>query len=254
MCDAQGPAGDNVGRPAPPPLAPAGALFLDVDGTLLDIAPRPEQVRVSPGLPALLARLAGTRGDALALVSGRPLAQIDALFRPWHGAAAGLHGIERRRVGGTVEAAVPPDAAAALAALRPRLDRLARGLLVEDKGATLALHYRAAPERGAELRAAAEALCAAAGGALRLIHGKMVLEFQPAGVDKGAAIAAFLAEPPFRDRLPIFLGDDATDEDGFREVARRGGFGVRVGSPAPTAATHALPSVGAVLAWLGASG
>ena len=124
------------------------------------------------------------------------------------------------------------------------------GLLLEDKHNALALHYRAAPERAAEVRALAETLCHQAGSALRLIAGKMVVEFQPCGVNKGAAIAAFMSEPPFLGRRPIFLGDDATDEDGFAEIARRGGIAIRVGEPAKTSASYGLPSVAAVLAWL----
>jgi trehalose 6-phosphate phosphatase len=238
---------------APPPLDRNAALFLDIDGTLLEIAPRPEAVQVPPSLPALLEETALARGGALALVSGRPLAQIDALMAPWRGAAAALHGILRRRADLTLVDAADPAAARALDGLRPQLRGFARAdrrLLVEDKGATLALHYRAAPEREAELRVLADALQRATGDALRLIAGKMVFEFQPRRADKGRAIAAFLDEPPFRGRIPVFVGDDTTDEDGFAEVAGRGGMAVRVGLPVPSRAAHLLPSVASVLAWL----
>jgi trehalose 6-phosphate phosphatase len=241
-----------------PPLDPRSALFLDVDGTLLEIAPRPELVRVPDGLPSLMIRLSAQREGALALISGRPLAQLDRLFRPWQGAAAGLHGLERRRADGILDCVVDGDSAAALDRLRPKLAALAAdgaGLTLEDKGGTLALHYRAAPQREPEIRAVVEALHRESASALRLITGKMVVEFQPRSADKGRAIAAFLAEPPFLGRRPVFVGDDTTDEDGFAEIRRRGGIAVRVGLfDGVTAANYRLPTVGAVLAWLANGG
>jgi trehalose 6-phosphate phosphatase len=231
------------------------ALFLDVDGTLLEIAPRPDLVSVPPGLPALIERCARARGGALALVSGRPVVDLDRLFRPWRGAAAGLHGIERRGADGVLRRIPLGDGAAALDRIRPRLFALAQqipGLLVEDKGATVALHYRAVPQSEPAVIAAATALLPPA---LRLIPGKMVVEFQPRAGNKGAAVAAFLGEPPFLDRPPVYLGDDTTDEDGFAEVNRRGGLSILVGPRRDTAATHHLASVAAALAWLaGAAG
>ena len=241
-----------------PPLDSRSALFLDVDGTLLEIAPRPELVRVPDGLPSLMVRLSAQREGALALISGRPLAQLDRLFQPWQGAAAGLHGLERRRADGTLDCLVDGASAAALDRLRPKLAALAAdgtGLILEDKGGTLALHYRAAPQRAPEIRAVVEALQREFASALRLIAGKMVVEFRPPSVDKGRAIAAFLAEPPFRGRRPVFVGDDTTDEDGFAEIGRRGGIAVRVGPfDGSTAANFRLPTVTAVLAWLASSG
>jgi trehalose 6-phosphate phosphatase len=241
-----------------PPLDPLSALFLDVDGTLLEIAPRPELVRVPDGLPSLILRLSAGREGALALISGRPLAQLDQLFQPWQGAAAGLHGLERRRADGILDCVVDGDCAAALDRLRPKLAALAAdgtGLTLEDKGGTLALHYRAAPQREPEVRAVAEALHREIASVLRLITGKMVVEFQPRSADKGRAIAAFLAEPPFLGRRPVFVGDDTTDEDGFAEIRRRGGIAVRVGPlNGATAANYSLPTVEAVLAWLASSG
>jgi trehalose 6-phosphate phosphatase len=237
-----------------PPLDPRSALFLDVDGTLLEIAPRPELVQVPDGLPSLMVRLSAQREGALALISGRPLAQLDRLFQPWQGAAAGLHGLERRRADGILDCVVDGASAAALDRLRPKLAVLAAdgtGLILEDKGGTLALHYRAAPRREPEIRAVVEALHREIGSVLRLLTGKMVVEFQPRSADKGRAIAAFLAEPPFLGRRPIFVGDDTTDEDGFAEICRRGGLAVRVGPfDGATAANYRLPAVEAVLAWL----
>ncbi|HLY44286.1 MAG TPA: trehalose-phosphatase [Stellaceae bacterium] len=244
----------------PPPLDRASALFVDVDGTLLEIAPRPELVQVPHALPELLARLAAERGGAMALVSGRRLADLNRLFSPWRGAAAGLHGAEIRRPDGRCLRGenAGDAAAAAIDRLRPRLaDWAGRrpGIALEDKGRTLALHYRGAPARAAEVSEFAAGLLREVGGSLRLIAGKMVVELLPRGCGKDGAIAAFLAEPPFCGRRPVFLGDDVTDEDGFAEINRRGGLSVRVGARGPeTAAAYALPSVAATLRWLAAAG
>ncbi|HTT78985.1 MAG TPA: trehalose-phosphatase, partial [Stellaceae bacterium] len=170
----------------------------------------------------------------------------------------GLHGAERRRADGSLamaeESPAARDAAAAIDRVRPALAALARRLAgpwLEDKERTLALHYRAAPERGDEILREAERLVEQSGGALRLIAGKMVVEVQPRLYGKDGAIAAYMAELPFRGRRPVFLGDDTTDEDGFAEVNRRGGLSVRVGDPAaPTLAEFVLPSVDAARAWL----
>lgn len=237
----------------PPALDPASALFLDIDGTLLEIAAEPGLVRVPAGLPGLIAHRAAERDGALALISGRALAQIDELFRPWRGAAAGLHGFERRHADGSL--APRQCETEAISRLRPKFAAFAAsagGLAFENKGASLALHYRAAPERETEVLAFAERLHRDAHTMLRLIKGKMVIEFVPCDAGKGRAIAAFLAEPPFLGRRPVFVGDDATDEDGFAAVNERGGIAVRVGALGETAAPYRLPSVAAVLAWLGA--
>ena len=242
----------------PRPLDPQAALFLDVDGTLLEIAARPELVQLPPTLLSLLELLTQQRDGALALVSGRCIADLDNLFDPWRGAAAGMHGAERRRADGSyVEPADSPadrEAGAALDRLRPALRQFVRhssGLLLEDKGKTLALHYRLAPHLGAVSREFAERLIAEESDRLRLIAGKMVFELQPRHHGKDGAIAAFMAEPPFRGRLPVFLGDDTTDEDGFVEVNGRGGQSIRTGpASAATAATFSLPSVSAVREWL----
>ena len=238
---------------SPPPLGPRAALYLDIDGTLLEIAPLPEAVRVPSGLPSLLRGLAAQRGGALALVSGRPLADIDRLFAPWRVAAAGLHGGERRRPDGTLDRRANP-AAAALDRVRPLLAAWAaaeRRLMLEDKGETLALHYRGAPEREPQIRRFA-AVVTRRERQLRAICGKMVVEFQPRGMDKGSAIAAFMAEPPFAGRPAVFVGDDATDEDGFAEICRRDGIAVRVGPAAPSRASYGLADVPALHRWLAA--
>jgi trehalose 6-phosphate phosphatase len=259
MCIAQGDASLTRRKilplPAtqpPPPLDHHSALFLDIDGTLLEIASHPDRVQVPSDLPSLLRDLARQRGDALALVSGRPLRDIDRLFRPWRGAAAGLHGLEHRGADGSLDSVIDPAAAAALDRLRPRLKAVAltgSGLVLEDKDKTLALHYREAPQREPEVRARAEEM-ARQETTLRLMAGKMVVEFQPREINKGMAIAAFLDEPPFIGRSAIFIGDDVTDEDGFAEISRRDGIAIRVGPPARTRARYALPDVRAVRAWL----
>jgi trehalose 6-phosphate phosphatase len=183
---------------------------------------------------------------------------FDRYLRPWRGAAAGVHGAERCDAAGRIVASgdTPEDrqAAAALERLRPLLRELEGrlpGVLVEDKGKTLAVHYRQAPEKEGEVRAVVETLLRPEAAALRLIDGKMVLELKPVHHDKGRAIAAFMAEPPFRGRVPVFIGDDTTDEDGFAEVNRRGGLSIRVGpESAATEAVCTLPSVASVLDWL----
>jgi len=241
-----------------PPLDRHDALFIDVDGTLLDIAPRPELVEVPPSLPDLLQHLGAQREGALALISGRPIAELDRLFRPWRGAAAGLHGIERRRPDGThaprADADADRAAAAVLGRLRPEMTAVARhwpGVFIEDKGRTLALHYRAVPEAETAIRDAAARLLERHDDRLRLIAGKMVIEFQPRHHDKGRVIAAFMTEQPFQGRRPVYLGDDTTDEDGFAEVNRRGGVSIRIGCPSGgTAAVFALSSVRSAIEWL----
>ena len=187
-----------------PPLPKADerwAIFLDVDGTLVSIAPTPDAVRVDPSLLPLLDRLSRDCEGAIALISGRPIAQIDALFRPLTLPAAGLHGLERRHGDGSHP--VPEAAAAAIVRLRPMLAAYAAhrpGVLFEDKGQSLALHYRLAPRYGSAIRRIGRYLVRGAGNELRLIDGDNVIELQPRGSDKGKAIAAFLAEPPFTGR------------------------------------------------------
>jgi trehalose 6-phosphate phosphatase len=233
------------------------ALFLDVDGTLIPIAATPEAARPDPALLPLLERLRQGCGDALALISGRNLASLDALFAPLQLAAAGLHGRERRRADGSSVPSGGPSAL--LARLRPRLQAYAAvrpGILLEDKGGSLALHYRQAPERGAALRRFAGRLVRAE-PELRLLVGRKVVELQPRGADKGRAIEAFLAEPPFAGRRPVFAGDDATDEQGFAAVNARGGLSLRIVDEETrrrprSAARHSLSGVDTFHCWLGA--
>lgn len=233
------------------PPSPAGdwALFLDVDGCLVDFADAPDAVRVPRRLPTLLARLAHRLDGAVALVSGRPLAGLDRMFAPLQLPAAGLHGLERRN-GARLQPS--PEAPPALAGIREEAGALVLaypGAIVEDKGPALGLHWRAAPAARDALRALAEAALPRLPG-YRLQHGDSVVELRPANGDKGAAIAALLDEAPFRDRVPVFAGDDITDESGFATVNARGGISVLVGAREPSAAHYALRSPNAVRRWL----
>ncbi len=232
------------------PIPERAALFLDFDGTLVDIADRPDGVSVAPGLPDLIRAASSAAGGALAVVSGRKIMEIDD-FLALPVAAAGMHGLERRSApGADIEFAPPPDA---IDELRQRLsawDGLTGGVTMEDKGAGLAIHYRADPARETEVKTAMAGFTADLPD-LHLIHGKMVVEAKGTGFDKGAAVDAFLTHPPFVDRTPIFIGDDTTDEDGMRAAQSAGGFGVKVGD-GPSCAFHRVPDVAAVHAYLDA--
>lgn len=220
-------------HPEPQPLILARerwCLFLDVDGTLIDIAPTPDAARVAPGLPTLLMDACRALGGALALVSGRPIATLDLLFAPRRWAAAGLHGLERRDATGCLHgAAVAHPGLCEVRDLLVAAVADAPGALLEDKGVTLAVHYRAVPAREPQLRRAVHAAAAQLGAAFHVLEGDHVLEIKPAAANKADAIRAFLAEPPFAGRRPIFVGDDVTDLDGFAVVEGAGGLSVAVG-------------------------
>jgi trehalose 6-phosphate phosphatase len=206
-------------------------LFLDVDGTLLEIASTPDVVHVDEALKALLLRTRRALEGAVALVSGRTIAALDELFAPQRWPVAGLHGLERRDAAGLLhEVHVPPDAAfeAARAAIAA-VARATPGTLVEDKGPAIALHCRAVPEKEPELRRLMHAIADGLGDAYEVLEGKRVLELKPATATKADAIRAFLAEAPFAGRRPIFVGDDVTDLDGFAAVEQAGGLSVAVG-------------------------
>ena len=250
------PASQAVSREAggiEPPAhpSPAWALFLDFDGTLVDIATTPDAIVVPAKLRRTLAACAEAFDGAVAIVSGRPIAALDALLDPLRLPAAGLHGLELRMPDGTAQHAA--HEADGLAGLRARFASLVRDdarLVVEDKGSSLALHFRRAPEREQELRALVAAAATRHNGH-HVMHGKMVLEVRPTHADKGTAIDSFLETPPFVGRLPVFAGDDITDEDGFAAVNRRGGISIKVGV-GESAAGCRLPHVGAVRDWLAA--
>lgn len=235
---------------AAPPFQPGWALFLDVDGTLLDIAQRPDQVDTHKIDCELVEGLQRAADGALALISGRSLVQLDELFAPLRLAAAGQHGFERRDVQGRrhrhrFPAEMLKPAAQAIRDFAGRH----QGLVFEDKGASVALHYRLAPELADAALEAVRSAAAALGGMVEVQGGKMVWELKPAGADKGSAIEEFMREPPFAGRTPVFLGDDATDEHGFRVVNRLGGHSIKVGD-GDTAARWRLADPAAARAWL----
>jgi trehalose 6-phosphate phosphatase len=237
--------------PDPPPsLARHHALFLDFDGTLAPIAPRPQDVQVPSWVVPTLRRLRSPLGNALVVVSGRPLAEIDAFLSPLRLPAVGVHGVERRLADGRIRvhsgAAPEPVATAARALLAAH-----PALRIEVKPGGLTLHYRQSPEL--------EALCIeTVERALDVcpeweaLRGKCVVEVKQRRVSKGAALRAFLAEPSFARRRPVFVGDDTTDEDGIREAQLAGGIGIKVGDGA-SAARYRLGDVASVGRWLVAS-
>ncbi|MHA1108606.1 MAG: trehalose-phosphatase [Alphaproteobacteria bacterium] len=227
------------------------ALFLDVDGTLVEFAPTPDAVKVGRRLVDLLDRLNATLGGAVALVSGRPIAKLDELFAPLRLPAAGNHGLERRDMSGNLTA--PGVEPASLDPVRSAFERFADeniGIVVEDKGASVALHYRLAPEAAAAVESLADDVLRDLGPGFRIQRGKMLVELRPDGADKGSAIESFMADPPFAGRVPVFIGDDVTDEDGFAAVNRMGGFSIRVGRPNGSVAGWRVADIGAVLDWL----
>ena len=236
---------------APPAIEPARwSLFLDFDGTLVDLADRPDGVKVNPDLAELLERLELRFAGRLAIVSGRSVEQLAQFFGPFSEtlALAGSHGAEVRARGSQL---VSPDAPGAL---RNAADRFAEAfrdnesILIEVKSLGVAIHYRLDPT--AEVAALRLASDFASEHALELQQGKMMVEVRSAGHDKGSGIAALMTMQPFQNSMPLFLGDDLTDEPGFRRCAELGGAGVLVGEPRPTAAQYWLPDVAAVHQWL----
>lgn len=237
-------------RPRPPPPADDWALFLDVDGCLLDFAATPDGAVVDDALRDALARWSARLHGALALVSGRSLAVLDAMFAPLRLPAAGLHGLERRHGDLRVEARPAPRKLIEVRQAAQAIARKYPGTVVEDKGVALALHWRADPLAASDFGALAASAVMELSDYL-LQHGDHVVELRPAGGNKGDAIAAFLDEPPFRGRLAVFAGDDLTDEHGFEVVDAHRGIGVLVGGREPSAAQYGLRDVADVRAWLG---
>ena len=204
------------------------ALLLDMDGTLIDLAPTPEAVAVAPGLTDCLASLRGSLDGALAIVTGRPVETVDRLLGPVVGAVAGEHGGAVRHVpDGPVERPdlpSPPriwlDAAQAIADAFP-------GTILETKARGFGLHFRLAPAAGPVARAVLEALVAGTPG-FQVMPAHCLWEVRPLGIDKGGAVRLLMARPPFRGRIPVFIGDDVTDEDGMAQARKMGGAGLRV--------------------------
>jgi len=206
------------------------AILLDVDGTILDLAPTPSQVEVPEKLRATLTKLLQRTKGALALVSGRSLADIDRIFAPLKLPAIGGHGAEIRRTPGS-PATHPPLSIDTQ--LKEELIAVAGdGVLVEDKGYSIALHYRLAPERGAALREAVAAIVAEhPDSGIEILTGKWVIEVKPERFTKGTGIRHLMHDPPFRGRTPYFIGDDVTDEAAFAMLPQFEGIGYSVGRP-----------------------
>lgn len=233
-----------------PPFDAHWAWFLDIDGTLLDIAAIPAAVKTGPSDTRLVTGLYSAARGAVALISGRAIHGIDKLFYPLRLPAAGQHGIERRDAKGRIHHHPFPEAAMRRAAadIRAFADRH-EGLIFEDKGASLALHYRLAPNLAGAVHAVMHKAAQHLGEGVEVQGGKMVAELKPSGRDKGIAIEEFMREAPFKGRIPVFLGDDLTDEDGFHVVNRLGGHSIKIGAGV-TSARWRLRDAAAVRAWL----
>ncbi|WP_353189337.1 trehalose-phosphatase [Pandoraea pnomenusa] len=229
------------------------AFFFDLDGTLAPLAPRPDAVRLPRDTARVLAGLIESTHGAVAVVSGRAIDDIDTLLAPLRVAAAGLHGAEIRHTGGGVVRADGHTAdTAEIAAMAAPLQALVAqhpGLLLENKGSALALHYRGAPELAGVARDTMQALAALHEKRFALQPGKLVFELRPRHVSKGRAITTLLKEAPFAGRTPLFAGDDLTDETGFADVNALGGITIKIGE-GETCAHHRLPTPEALTAWL----
>lgn len=238
----------------PPPLSllDGAALFLDFDGTLVELAEAPDAISVPGELAGLLERLAARLEGRLALVSGRALGDLDRHISCPGVAMSGSHGLELRLADGRALPVARPEA---LDAAGEEIRRFAagggEGLIVEEKPASVALHFRRAPEREAEVGALVDALAARTG--LVVQRGKMVAELRPAGADKGDALIALMREPGFAGARPLFMGDDLTDEHAFEAASALGGAGVLVGPERETAAGYRLAGVAEVAHWLRAA-
>jgi trehalose 6-phosphate phosphatase len=243
---------------ASPPVAPPSldhwlargsvAVFLDFDGTLVEIAPGPDAIRPLPDLARRLAGLSDRLGGRCAVVSGRAIADIERHIGALPLAAAGSHGAEIRLADGA-PLGEPPRRLPPAMANELRAFAAAQGLDYEAKPHGGALHYRAVPERGAAAHAFAEALAARHGWVAQ--GGKCVVELVAGIANKGTAVAALLREPPFAGARPVFIGDDLTDEQGFAACHAGGGSSIIVGARTPTIALHQLPDVASVHRWLG---
>jgi trehalose 6-phosphate phosphatase len=246
--------GAHESRPhAAPPvdLLRGSSLFLDFDGTLVEIVERPDAVAVDAALAILMEKLARGLQGRLAIVSGRPRAEIDALFRARGLAVSGSHGLELRWPDGSVAAPAAPTGLGQVVAEMRALAAAHPGTLVEEKPFGAALHYRGAPGAEADCRVLAERLATSSGFALQ--QGKMVFELRVPGGDKGVALDRFMREPPMRGTRPIFIGDDLTDEHAFAAAAAFGGDGILVGPARDTAAHYRLIDVQETRAWLAAA-
>jgi trehalose 6-phosphate phosphatase len=226
------------------------AFFFDFDGTLVELAPTPDGVLVPQTLIESLAELRRLSKGAVAIVSGRGIDSIDGYLGMPDLPVAGLHGAERRDASGDiVRLGFDDERLLHMERVLADVVKAHPGTLLEIKGAALALHYRSAPLAEPVAREVTQRLVAEHADAYMVQPGKMVYEIKPKNVDKGRALSAFLDEPPFAGRMPVFAGDDLTDEKGFAVVNARGGVSIKVGAGA-TAAQARAESVGGFLAWL----
>jgi trehalose 6-phosphate phosphatase len=240
---------DFAGISAPPTgLLDGASLFLDLDGTLLELADTPEEARAGPEVMSLLALASARLSGRLAIVSGRSAVEIAALLPGFPLNVGGSHGLELIWSDGRRHIPRRPAALDHVLAEMRALERRHDGLLVEDKPFGVALHYRLAPHLADACSALAERLACETG--LPLQPGKMVQEIKAGPANKGDAVTAFLAEAPMRGSVPVFVGDDANDEAGFAAAAQMAGCGILVGPERATAARWRLPSVASTLAWL----
>lgn len=238
----------------PLPAPDRCAWFLDIDGTLAEIADAPENVRIDPSMVRAVERLAQASDGAVAMISGRRIADIDRLFAPLRLPAAGQHGVERRAADASVHWHRPRTNENDIARMAEKTRAWAavrNGLRVEYKEGSFAVHFRAAPQLGGAVRSFLEDLMQSSSGDYCLQPGKMVIEILPESRDKGTAVLEFMGEPPFLGRTPVFLGDDLADEHGFAVVGGLGGITVKVGA-GDTQARWRLPGVDAVYAWIAA--
>ncbi|MDX6019962.1 trehalose-phosphatase [Scandinavium sp. V105_16] len=213
----------------PPVLRGNYAFFFDLDGTLAEIKPHPDQVIIPESIRMALHQLAQQQQGALALISGRSMVELDGLAAPYHFPLAGVHGAERRDIKDQTHiVALPSTLAAEVEQWLTAGMATLPGSEIENKGMAFALHYRQAPQHQLAIERLAQDTVARFEG-LALQPGKCVVEIKPAGINKGAAITAFMQEAPFRGRLPVFVGDDLTDEAGFDAVNAAGGISVKVG-------------------------
>ncbi|OFZ73320.1 MAG: trehalose-phosphatase [Betaproteobacteria bacterium RBG_16_64_9] len=233
---------------APAMSAARAAWFLDFDGTLVELAETPDQVRVEAEVVNMVRELERASRGAVALISGRRVEDIDRLFEPLRLPVAGQHGAERRGASGRLYR-YPARGMAAMRGLLRAWVESRPGLLLEDKGSTLAVHFRRSPELAEELGAFMQQLVERTHGRYCLQGGKMVFEIRPSGMDKGSSVLEFVREPPFAGRIPVFVGDDITDESAFAVVLSLGGIAVKVGD-GNTIAPWRLQGVADVHAWI----
>jgi trehalose 6-phosphate phosphatase len=232
----------------PATLLSDASLFLDFDGTLVELAPSPDSIEVGGGLTSLLERLGARLHGRLAILTGRSVRDVRSYLHPAGLAVAGSHGLEHAELGQDPGAVERPASLNGVIEQLRLLQAAHPGVLVEEKPLGVALHFRQAPHAEDLCRTAAEQAAAQTG--LEVQPGKLVFELKPGGADKGRALYRFMQQPPFAGTRPIFLGDDLTDEHGFSAAHALGGAGVLVGDERPTEALYRLPDVGSVMRWL----